>query len=757
MTLPRVVAAVALSCVVIMHSPGARAGGHLSRRQTTDSRNETMIDSLLGVMTVEEKVGQLVQFTGWHPDPHSGPQVSPEQRALIERGELGGIFNIWGAQATREAQRVAIEHSRLRIPLIFGLDVIHGYRTTFPIPLAEASSWDPAMVERDARIAAVEASACGIHWTFAPMVDIARDPRWGRIAEGSGEDTYLGSLMAAARVRGFQGDDPSSSSSIAACAKHFAAYGGAEGGRDYNTVDMSERTLREVYLPPFHAAADAGALTFMSSFNEIGGVPSTANRWLMTDLLRGEWGFRGFVVSDWTAITELMNHGVAADTARAAALALTAGVDADMESGAYLKCLPGLVRDGKVPVAVLDEAVRRVLRVKCAIGLFDNPYARCSEEREQTMLLTPEHLALAREAGKESIVLLKNDNQILPLSNSLQSIAVIGPLAADSADLLGPWEAMGRPSDVVTLLEGIKHAVAPETRVLYAQGCAIEGTDRRNFAAAVRVARSADAVVLAVGESREMSGEASSRSSLDLPGVQESLVEAIGATGKPVVLVLMNGRPLSITRQLREVNAVLETWFLGVQAGNAIADVLFGSSSPSGKLPVTIPRTVGQVPVYYNHKNTGRPPLDTEKYTSRYIDLPNTPLFPFGFGLSYTTFGYSGVTVSPVTMDSGGTVTVSVRVKNTGARAGTEIVQLYVRQDVGSVTRPVKELKAFRRLTLDPGDSEPVVFTLAWSDLLITSADGKRTVEPGTFTVEVGTNSRDVSAARFTVTAPAAH
>ncbi|HTO94924.1 MAG TPA: glycoside hydrolase family 3 N-terminal domain-containing protein [Bacteroidota bacterium] len=750
----RIPATVTLLCVVLVPSRTVRAGDPPPLPRAHDVRCENMIDSLLRVMTLEEKAGQLTQFTGWHSTPQADPSVSPEQRALIERGELGGIFNIWGVRATREAQQIAMKHSRLRIPLIFGLDVIHGYRTTFPIPLAEASAWDPAMVERDARIAAIEASASGVHWTFGPMVDIARDPRWGRIAEGSGEDPYLGSLLAAARVRGFQGGDPASDSSIAACAKHFAAYGGAEGGRDYNTVDVSERTLREVYLPPFHAAVDAGALTLMSSFNEIGGVPSTSNRWLMTDLLRGEWGFRGFVVSDWTSITELINHGVAADSPHAAALALNAGVDADLQSGAYLEFLPGLVREGKVSAAVLDEAVRRVLRVKCALGLFDDPYGRCSDVRERTEILTPGHIAQARGAGTESIVLLKNENGTLPLSRTLGSIAVIGPLAADSVDPLGPWDAMGRPSDVVTLIEGVRHAVAPSTHVVYAGGCTIDGTDRGGFVPAVEAARNADAVIVAVGESREMSGEAASRSSLGLPGVQEALVEAISRTGKPVVLVMMNGRPLSITREVNEVSAVLETWFLGVQSGNAIADVLFGAVNPSGKLPVTFPRSVGQVPFYYNHKNTGRPADDTVKYTSRYLDLPSTPLFPFGCGLSYTTFAYSGPMLSAAAMDSGGAVTISVRVKNTGSRAGTEIVQLYVRQDVGSVTRPVKELKGFRRVTIAPGESAPVEFTLKWTDLMLTAADGRRTVEPGRFTVEVGTNSRDVSVAHFTVAPP---
>jgi beta-glucosidase len=530
------------------------------RHPPGDARGERLIDSLVRAMTIEEKVGQLVLHVPWRHDSISGPSVSAEQARLIARGQIGAILNISGVKATHEAQRIAFEQSRLKIPLLFGLDVIHGYRTTFPIPLAEASSWDTAMVERDARIAAAEAAASGVNWTFAPMVDIARDPRWGRIAEGSGEDPLLGSLMAAARVRGFQGRDPASDVSIAACVKHFAAYGGAEGGRDYNTVDMSERTLREVYLLPYKAAVDAGALTVMTSFNEIGGVPSTGNHALLTGILRNEWGFRGFVVSDWTAVTEMIVHGVAGDTAEAAALAFNAGTDQDMESGAYRFFLPGLVREGRVTGAHLDEGVRRVLRVKYALGLFDDPYRNSSEDRERSTILSPDHIAGARDAGRRSAVLLKNSGGLLPLSKNVGSVAVIGPLADDRVDPLGPWGALGRPEDVVTLLDGIRNALPPSARILYAQGCTIEGNDRSGIAPALEAAKNADAVVLAVGESSAMSGEAASRSTLDLPGIQNSLIEAVAAAGKPVVLVLMNGRPLSIAWPVAHIPAILETW-----------------------------------------------------------------------------------------------------------------------------------------------------------------------------------------------------
>ena len=714
-------------------------------------RGEKMVDSLLRVMTLDEKVGQLVLYTPGRIDTRGGTPLSSEQVELLVRGGIGGIFNLTGADTTRAVQKIAVERSRLGIPLIFGLDVIHGYRTTFPIPLAEAATWDTSRVAADARVAAAEAASAGVNWTFAPMVDIARDPRWGRIAEGSGEDPLLGSVMAAARVRGFQGADPASAASVGACAKHFAAYGGGEGGRDYNTVDMSERTLREVYLPPYRAAVDAGALTVMSSFNEIGGVPSTENRALLTGVLKEEWGFGGFVVSDWTSVTELIPHGVARDTAAAAALALNAGTDMDMESGAYHFTLSRLVREGKVPLSRLDDAVRRVLRVKYALGLFDDPYRRCDPDRERSTILNPGFIAQARDAARRSIVLLKNSGNILPLSKNIRSIAVVGPLGDDRIDPLGPWDGLGRAEDVVTLLAGIRSAVSPSTKIVYARGCAIEGDDRGGIAEAAEAAKNADAVILAVGESREMSGEAESRSSLDLPGVQESLLESVTASGKPVVLVLMNGRPLAIPWAAEHVGAILETWFLGVQSGNAIADVLFGDYNPAGKLPATFPRTVGQVPFYYNHKNTGRPADDRERYTSRYRDIPSSPLYPFGFGLSYTTFAYSDVTIAPGIVDSTGTVTITVQVKNSGTRPGEEVVQLYVRQDFGSVTRPVKELKGFQKIMLAPGEFRRVEFSLRVTDLAAYDAQMRRCVEPGTFTVQVGTNSRDVTEGRFTV------
>jgi beta-glucosidase len=701
---------------------------------------EKTIDSLLSIMTLEEKIGQCVLFTPGRNEPGEGPSVSPAQEKLIAQGRTGGIFNMWGIKATHAAQKIAVERSHLKIPLLFGLDVIHGYRTTFPIPLAEASSWDTAIVARDAHIAALEASAAGLNWTFAPMVDIARDPRWGRIAEGSGEDPLLGSLMAAARVRGFQGTDPSSPSSIAACAKHCAAYGGAEGGRDYNTVDISERTLREVYLPPYRAAVEAGALTVMSSFNEIAGVPSTANRALLTGILRGQWGFRGFVVSDWTAITELIGHGVARDTAQAATLAMNAGVDMDMQSGAYLSCLPGLVREGRISADPLDESVRRILRVKYALGLFRDPYRHSRGERERSVQLTADRRAASRDAARKSAVLLKNSGGLLPLSRGVSSIALIGPLADDRVDPLGPWDALGRPEDVITLREGIRRAITPSARLLYAQGCTIEGEDSSGIASAVHAAQGADVVILALGESRGMSGEGASRSRLDLPGLQNVLLESVVATGKPVVLVLMNGRPLSIAWAAEHIPAILETWFLGVEAGNAIADLIFGDYNPSGKLPVTFPRSVGQVPIYYNHKNTGRPAVDTMKFTSRYMDLPSTPLFPFGFGLSYTTFDYSEMSVSPAVIDTSGTVSVSLVVKNTGPHPGEEVV-----------TRPVKELKAFRKIMLAPGESVRLRFDLPARDLRVYDAAMRRVIEPGTFTVYVGTNSRDVSEGHFSV------
>src|SRR2546426_1138081 len=710
------------------------------------SAAEQKIDSLLARMTLEEKLGQLNQLS-------VDSQPTPEQLELVRKGLVGSFLNLTGATATRDAQHIAVTESRLHIPLIFGHDVIHGYRTIFPIPLGETASWDPEAVEAAARVAAREAAAAGVHWTFAPMVDIARDPRWGRIAEGSGEGPYLGSVMAAARVRGFQGADPRAADAVLATVKHFAAYGGAEGGRDYNTVDVSERTLREVYLPPYRAALDAGAGSVMTSFNEIGGIPSTASPWLLTTLLRREWGFRGLVVSDWTAVEELRNHGVAGSRADAGKLALEAGVDMDMVSRIYVDDLPALVRAGRIPIAVVNEAVRRVLSAKAALGLFDDPYHGATVEREQAALLAPAHRQLARRVAEESIVLLKNDGQRLPLGASVKTIAVIGPLADDKVSALGSWPGRGDPRDAVTPLEGIK-ARAGSVSVLYAKGCGITDTGSAGFADAVAAAKQADVALLVLGEAGDMSGEAASRANIDLPGVQQQLLEAVHATGTPIVLVLMNGRPLTIPWAAEHVPAIVESWFLGVETGPALAAVLFGDVSPSGKLPATFPRSVGQIPLYYNHKNTGRP-TGPDKYTSKYIDLPVTPLFPFGHGLSYTTFGYSDLRLGAPRIPPTGTQRVSVTVTNTGMREGAEVVQLYVQDEVASVTRPVRQLAGFRRISLKPGEARTVDFQLTPKELGLYSKDMKFVVEPGKFRVFVGGSSVGGLEAEFEVGAGA--
>src|SRR5437763_3088443 len=696
------------------------------------SAAEQKIDSLLARMTLEEKLGQLNQLS-------VNQQPTPEQLALVRKGLVGSLFNLTGAGATHAAQLVAVTDSRLHIPLIFGHDVIHGYRTVFPIPLGEAASCVPEAVKAAARVAAREAAAAGLHWTFVPMVDIARDPRWGRIAEGSGEDPYLGSAMAAARVRGFQGADPRAPDAVLATVKHFAAYGDAEGGRDYNTVDLSERTLREVYLPPYHAAIDAGAGSVMTSFNEIGGIPSTASPWLMTTLLRREWGFKGFVVSDWTAINELLNHGVAGTRADAGKLALEAGVDMDMVSRIYVDDLPALMRAGRIPVAVVNEAVRRVLRAKAALGLFDDPYHGATAERERAVLLAPEHRPMARRVAEEALVLLKNDASLLPIGQRVRTLAVIGPLADDKVSALGPWPGRGAPQDAVTPLAGIK-ARAGSVNVVYAKGCGITDTTTAGFAEAVAAAKQADVAVLVLGEAGDLSGEAASRADLDLPGVQQQLLEAIHATGTPVVLVLMNGRPLTIPWATEQVPAIVESWFLGVEDGPTLAAVLFGDVSPSGKLPVTFPRAVGQIPLYYNHKNTGRP-TGPDKYTSKYIDLPVTPLFPFGHGLSYTTFGYSDLRLSGSSIPPAGTLRVSVTVTNTGSRDGAEVAQLYVHDEVASVTRPVRALAGFRRVSLKAGEARTVEFRLTPKELGLYNKDMKFVVEPGKFRVFVGGSS----------------
>ena len=691
---------------------------------------DARVDAMLGRMTTEEKVAQLTQISG---DLESG-QVTPALQEMIRAGRVGSILNNKDPRQIHALQHLALEGtSHLRLPLLFGYDVIHGFRTVFPIPLGEAATFDPALVERAAAVAAREARAAGIAWTFAPMVDIARDPRWGRIAEGAGEDPFLGSVMAAARVRGFQGADISAPDRVAACAKHYVAYGAAEAGRDYNSVDISERTLRTVYLPPFKAAVDAGVATLMSAFNDLSGIPCTANRFILTDILRGEWAFPGMVVSDWQAVGELVNHRVAATPADAAREALLAGVDMDMVSEHYARYLPALVAAGRVPMARIDEAVRRVLALKLRLGLFDRPYA--DPAAAPATWLTPENRALAREEARRSLVLLKNEGALLPLAKGPQPIAVIGPLADSRVDMLGSWSADGRAEDAVTVLEGIRQAVSPGTRVLHAEGCAIEGGSTEGLAAAATLAREAGRAVLVVGEAGSMSGEAGSRAYLDLPGHQRALVEAVHATGVPTVLVVMSGRPLTLTREAAAVPALVEAWFPGVEAGHAVADVLFGDVSPGGKLPVTFPRTIGQVPIHYDAKSTGRPADLNDRFTSRYLDESNDPLFPFGFGLSYTTFAIHDLRLSATSIAPDGSLTVSVDATNTGRVAGDEVVQLYLQDVASSVTRPVRELAGFQRVSLAPGETRTVSFGVGPRSLGLWNRDLHFVVEPGEFKV----------------------
>ena len=720
-----------LAALLLSLAASARAAG---------SADDPRVESLLKRMTLEEKLGQLQQLGG----PVEG---SPELVELAAKGLLGSTLNVRGAKAVNAIQRAAVEKSRLKIPLLFGFDVIHGYRTVFPIPLALASSFDPATVEKAARLAAWEAYADGLRWTFSPMVDVARDPRWGRVAEGAGEDPFLGAAMARAYVRGYQGDDPSAPGTLAACAKHWVGYGAAEAGRDYSTTEISERTLREIYFPPFRAAADAGALTFMSAFNDLDGVPASANRWTLTDVLRGEFGFRGLVVSDWDAVSQLIPHGLAADGADAARLALNAGVDMEMDSRLYASSAPALVKEGRVSQGAVDEAVRRVLRVKAKLGLFDHPYA---DESRAAGVPDAEARGAAREAAVRSMVLLKNDGAVLPFAKTLKSVAVIGPLADDGAAVLGSWFGDGRASEAVTLLAGIRAAV-PGAAVTYATGCAVKDGGDEGFAAAVKAARAADAVVLALGEAGDMTGEATSRAFLDLPGRQEALAKAVLAAGKPTVVVLLNGRPLTLAALAASAPAILEAWQPGTEGGRAVADVLFGDANPGGKLPITFPRAVGQIPLYYNHKNTGRPPEDDNHYTSKYQDLPVTPLFAFGHGLSYTTFALSGLTLGAERIRPDGSMPVTVVVENRGTRAGDETVQLYIRRASGSVTRPVRELKGFSRVPLKPGERKEVSFLLTPKELGFYGADMRWSVEPGDVEVFVGTSSASGLTGRFAI------
>ncbi|HEY1113505.1 MAG TPA: glycoside hydrolase family 3 N-terminal domain-containing protein, partial [Chitinophagaceae bacterium] len=692
------------------------------------------------------KVGQLNQFSS--KEEVTGPK-SPYTNLIqdIKAGKVGSMLNVRGVERTRRMQELAMQ-SRLRIPLIFGLDVIHGYKVTFPIPLAEAASWDLGAIELGSRIAAREAAAAGLHWTFAPMVDIGRDPRWGRVMEGAGEDPYLGSLIAKARVKGFQGSGLGQLDAVMACAKHFAAYGAAIGGRDYNSVDMSDRMLWETYLPPFKAAVDAGAATFMNSFNDLNGVPATGSAYLQRDILKGKWKFNGFVVSDWGSIGEMIQHGFVGDKYGAAEVALKAGSDMDMESRSYTGNLVKLVKEGKVPLALVDDAVRRILRKKFELGLFDDPFRFSNARREQEELNHPQHRVAAMDMAQKSIVLMKNEGGVLPLPKSGKKIALIGPLVKSEDDMLGFWNvAWPDNSDVVSQWEGIQRKVGMNNELLYAQGCAISDTSRAGIAEAIAVAGQADVVILSVGEKRDMSGEAKSRADIHLPGVQEELIRAVQATGKPVVVLINAGRPLVFNWTADHVPAILYTWWLGSEAGTAIANVLFGDYNPSAKLPMTFPRTEGQIPIYYAYLNTGRPAPDDDqpgRYRSGYIDLQKSPRFAFGHGLSYTTFGYSDLRLSKAAISSNDSILVTFRLTNTGKYAGEEVVQLYLRDEVASVVRPVKELKDFTKVMLQPGESRTIRFVVDKEKLSFFNQQLQWGAEPGDFLLMIGSASDDI-------------
>jgi beta-glucosidase len=719
-------------------------------QNSKQAKMESFIESLLQKMTLEEKVGQMNQYNGfWDitgPAPANGDAKMKYEN--LRKGLVGSVLNVKGVENVRKLQEMVVKESRLGIPLIFGFDVIHGQKTLSPIPLGEAASWDLAAIEKSARIAAVEASAMGINWTFAPMVDISRDARWGRVMEGGGEDPYLGSLIGVARVKGFQGSDLSAPNTIAATAKHFAGYGFSEAGRDYNTVDVGTTTLYNIIFPPFKALVDNDVKTVMNSFNVLNGVPSTANKFLQRDILKDKWKFNGFVISDWGSGGEMMAHGFAKDLKQVAELSANAGSDMDMESYAYVTHLAQLVNDGKVSMAVVDDAVKRILRVKYELGLFEDPYRYCNAQREKEMVGHPDHMAGVLDMAKKSIVLLKNDRQLLPLKKSQQKIAVIGPLAADKNSPLGSWRIGSDDNTAVSVLEGLKKF---SSNVTYTKGAdlvlgstafinevKINETDKSGFAAAVKLAKESAVVIMVLGEHGFQSGEGRSRTKLDLPGVQQQLLEAVYKVNKNIVLVLMNGRPLAIPWAAEKIPAIVEAWQLGTQSGNAIAEVLFGGYNPSGKLPMTFPRSVGQVPIYYNHMSTGRPgPIDLV-FWSHYIDESNKPLYPFGYGLSYTSFKYAGLQIDE---SNPAAIKVSATVTNTGNYEGEEVAQLYIHDKVAAIVRPVKELKSFSKFSLKPGESRKVEFTLTDKELGFYTGEGEFVVEPGEFEVMVGGSS----------------
>ena len=728
---------------------------------------DRFIDQLMKKMTLEEKIGQLnLPVTG---EITTGQAKSSDVAKRIRNGEVGGLFNLKGVERIREVQRQAVEESRLGIPLLFGMDVIHGYETIFPIPLGLSCTWDMKAIEESARIAAVEASADGISWTFSPMVDVSRDHRWGRVSEGNGEDPFLGAAIARAMIRGYQGKDMSRNDEIMACVKHFALYGASEAGRDYNTVDMSRQRMFNEYMLPYQAAVEAGVGSVMASFNEVDGVPATGSKWLMTDVLRKQWGFDGFVVTDYTGINEMIDHGMG-DQQTVAALALNAGVDMDMVSDAFSGTLKKSVEEGKVSAAAIDAACRRILEAKYKLGLFDNPYKYCDVNRPKKQIFTKEHRAIARKTASESFVLLKNEG-VLPLSKK-GTIAVVGPLANTRSNMPGTWSVAAVLDNAPSLVEGLREVVGDRAKVVTAKGSNLIGdadyekratmfgrelhrdnrTDRELLDEALKVAAGADVIVAALGESSEMSGESSSRTNLEMPDVQRALLQELLKTGKPVVLVLFTGRPLVLTWEEEHVPAILNVWFGGSEAAYAISDVLFGDVNPSGKLTATFPQNVGQIPLFYNHKNTGRPLQEGrwfEKFRSNYLDVSNEPLYPFGYGLSYTTFAYSDIHLSSTEMSADGELTATVTVTNTGSRDGAEVVQLYIRDLVGSVTRPVKELKGFEKIFLKAGESRKVSFSITPELLKFYNYDLQFVCEPGDFDVMIGGNSRDVKKARF--------
>jgi beta-glucosidase len=742
MVLARLVAIATLGTLLVIigfHST-IRADG----RSGKELEDAVFIDRLIGQMTVEEKIGQLTQLGMYMPTTVPTVKIDGQQTVV------GSVLGVYGAEATRQLQREAVQTSRLHIPLLFAYDVLHGFRTVFPVPLAEASAWDPDLSQRTARAAAVEATASGLHWTYAPMVDISRDPRWGRVVEGAGEDPFLGAALATARVRGFRGGGIPDTSTLLATAKHFVAYGAVEGGRDYSTSEMSERTLEEVYLPPFRAALEAGVDAVMPGFNEVDGTPMHGNQKLLKNKLRNEWNFQGMVVSDYNGVMELMQHGIARTSSDATHQAFKVSIDIDMAGGGYAAELPALVRSGQVQQNSLDDAVRRILQSKQRLGLFDDPY-RYSDPNREALTPSPPMRALAREAAQKSIVLLKNDDSLLPLPKNLRKLVVVGALANDALSTLGPVPAKGRPNESITVLAGIK-AASPGTEVVYIPGAFPKSSDISGIDEAQRAARDADVVIAVLGETQDMSGEARSRASLDLPGAQNALLTQLINTEKPVVVILMNGRPLAIPTVDEQVPAILEAWFLGSEMGHAVADVLFGDVNPSGKLPITFPRTMGQVPIYYAHKSTGRPPSQKDYFTSKYLDEDWRPLYPFGHGLSYTTFTYGTPKLSKRQLRPDETLTVQVEVRNSGQRSGEETVQLYLRQNIASITRPVRQLRGFSKVHLTPGETRTVKFLLDQEDWAMLNDHLLPLVESGTFTLFVGGSSITDNQASFEIT-----